>query len=895
MLRCFYLSFLPTHFHDEPIFIAVLFFTLQTHGFNKSPSESKSVAAIRLNQPLKIDGKLTEGLYQSAGRTDFTQREPIEGTAPTQKTEFWIGYDDAALYIGANLFDTSPDSIVKKLGRRDSFVKSDWFLFSVDSYYDRRNAFFFGVNPAGSIVDGTFFNDSWDDDSWDGIWDRAVSIHNNGWSVEIKIPYSQLRFNKKQEHVWGLNVARTIARNNEEVFFVMVPRKESGFVSHYADLTGIKDIDPPARFEILPYVNTGGEFTENYTKGDPFNDGSKFTKNVGADFKIGIGNNLTLDATINPDFGQVEVDPAEVNLSQFETYYSEKRPFFIEGANIFSFGSGGATNNMSFNWMNPQFFYSRRIGRKPHRNDLPAFNNTPTATSILGAGKLSGKINDEQSIGLLAAVTEREFASISEGGHRYKLQVEPLTFYGLARTQFEFEQGRYGLGYLLTSVERDLYDIQLKDILNRRSYSVGTDGWVFLDDKKTWVTNGWVGFTYVSGSKERIMTLQKSPQRYFQRPDAKHLNLDSNATSLAGIGSRFTVNKEKNNWIFNSAFGFLSPSFEINDLGFQNRADVYNAHIATGYRWYEPDIFFRNKSILVATARNYDFDGIKTAEIYFLNINATFLNYWGFGSSFFYGGGSTDTRSTRGGPSMHAPAGYTINFNCRSDSREAISFFFFTSVNNNEAGSNSFYIEPSVEWKPLPSVNFSFSPNYNSNFSFSQYITRRTDEYTLATYGRRYIFGELNQKTLAANVRLNWTFTPTLSLQLYLQPLISVGKYSRIKELARAGSYDFNVYGENGSTIAIDENGHYVIDPDGVGSASTFTVSNPDFNFKSLRGNAVLRWEYLPGSTLFFVWTQSREDNTDPGSMKFGRDFSNLMDANADNIFMIKATYWFSL
>lgn len=877
------------------IIFTFIFFTLQTFSFNKSPVEYKSVTATRLSQQLKIDGNLTEELYQSAGRTDFKQREPVEGAAPSQRTEFWIAYDDIALYVGARLYDTSPDSIVKKLGRRDSFLKSDWFLFSVDSYYDRRNAFFFGVNPVGSIVDGTFFNDGWDDDSWDGIWDREVSVDEQGWCAEIKIPYSQIRFNKEQEYIWGVNVARVIARNNEENFFIMVPRSQSGFVSHFADLKGIKDIDPPARFEILPYINMGSEFTKNYTKGDPFNDGSKFTKNIGVDFKIGIGSNLTLDATVNPDFGQVEVDPAEVNLTQFETYYSEKRPFFIEGSNIFSFGRGGATNNMNFNWMHPQFFYSRRIGRKPHRNDLPEFNNSPTATSILGAGKMSGKIGNQQSLGLLAAVTEREFASISESGNRYELQVEPLTFYGLARTQFEFEEGRYGLGYLLTSVERELHDEHLKEILNKRSYSLGTDGWVFIDSEKNWVTNGWVGITYVSGSKERIMSLQKSPLRYFQRPDAKHLSLDSNATSLTGIGSRFTLNKEKNNWIFNSAFGFLSPTFEVNDLGFQNRADVYNAHIATGYRWYEVDNLFRNKSILAATARNYDFDGNKTTELYFMNISATFLNYWGFGSSFIYGARSLDTRSTRGGPGMLAPAGYTFNINFRNDSRKAVSFFFFSSINKNEAGSNSFYIEPSIEWKPLPAMSLNFSPNYNYNFAYSQYIKRLTDMNAQVTYGNRYIFGELDQKTFAADVRLNWTFTSSLSLQLYLQPLISVGKYSRIKELARPGSYDFNVYGENESTISRDENGNYVIDPDGVGSASTFTISNPDFNFKSLRGNAVLRWEYLPGSTLFFVWTQSRENNTDPGSMKFGRDFSNLLDANSDNIFMIKATYWFSL
>jgi hypothetical protein len=859
----------------------------------KIPDETKNVTAVRLSTPLTIDGKLSEDFYRTKGLDDFTQSEPIEGTKPTQRTEFWIGYDDNALYVGARLYDSSPDSITGLLARRDNSPKSDWLYVAIDSYLDRRTAYFFGINPVGSINDGTFYNDSWSDDTWDGVWQRGVSIDDQGWCVEIRIPYSQLRFTKKDEYVWGVNILREIARNNESDYYVIVPKKESGFVSRFAYLKGIKNISPPSRFEITPYVVSGGEFTKNFDKGDPFNDGTRYPKNIGADFKIGIGNNLTVDATINPDFGQVEVDPAEVNLSAFETYYSEKRPFFIEGSNIFNFGSGGANSNSNFNWSNPKFFYSRRIGKTPSRH-LNGFNNSPNQTTILGAAKISGKLDSEQSLGILAAVTQKEMADVDNDGVRTREEVEPLTFYGMGRTQYEFNDGYYGIGYLLTAVERDLRNKDLAELLNRRHYTLASDGWFFLDDNRTWVTTGWVGLSHAAGSKDRILSLQKAPQRYFQRPDAKYVSLDSNSTSLTGYSGRFAVNKQKGNLIFNSAFGFISPSFDVNDLGYLYRADQLNGHIMVGYQWYEPDNFSRYRNFFITAARSYDFGGDKTNEIFYLGYNCTFLNYWGINGNVFFAPRATDIQRTRGGPKMLSPSNYDIGLGGYTDSRNKFIFDFYSDYSKNEFGGEGIYFSTGITWKPTSYINFSFSPEYSRSQAIAQYIGKVDDENAIATYGKRYIFGKLDWATISASIRLDWTFTPTLSLQLYSQPYFSVGKYSNIKELSRPNTFQFNNYGENGSTVVSDESGDYVIDPDGTGPLETFSVRR-GFNYKSLRGNAVLRWEYLPGSTLFFVWTQSREDNADPGSMKFERDFSNLMDANADNIFMIKVTYWFSL
>jgi hypothetical protein len=860
----------------------------------KIPDETKNVAAVRLSSPLTIDGKLSEELYQTKGLDDFTQLEPNEGKKPTQRTEFWIGYDDNALYVSARLYDSSPDSITGLLARRDNSPKSDWLYVAIDSYLDRRTAYYFGINPVGSINDGTFYNDSWSDDTWDGIWERAATIDDKGWNVEMRIPYSQLRFSRKDEYIWGINVLREIARNNESDYYVYVPKKESGFVSRFAYLNGIKNISPPSRFEITPYVVAGGEFTKNYDKNDPFNDGKKYPKNIGADFKIGLGSNLTVDATINPDFGQVEVDPAQLNLSAFETYYSERRPFFVEGSNIFNFGRGGANSNSNFNWSNPQFFYSRRIGKAPARY-LYGFNNSPNQTTILGAAKISGKLNSEQSLGILAAVTQREMADVENNGARTREEVEPLTFYGMGRTQYEFNDGYYGIGYLLTAVERDLRNKDLAELLNRRQYTLASDGWVFLDNDRTWVTTGWLGLSHAAGSKEKMLSLQKAPQRYFQRPDAKYVSLDSSATSLTGSAGRFALNKQKGNWIFNSAFGFISPSFDVNDLGYLYRADQFNGHIMVGYQWYEPDNFSRYKNFFIATARSYDFGGDKTMELFYLGYSCTFLNYWGINGNVFFAPRATDIQRTRGGPKMLSPSNYDIGLGGYSDSRNKFVFDFYFDYAKNEFGGKGNYFSTGITWKPTSYINFSFSPEYSYNHAVAQYLGRINDGTATATYGKRYLFGELNQNTVSASIRLNYTFTPTLSLQLYLQPYISVGKYDKFKELAQPNTFDLNIYGENGSTIMKDTTGTYIIDPDGIGPATSFGIGDPNFSYKSLRGNAVLRWEYLPGSTIYFVWTQSREDYKDPGSLKFGRDFSNLMDANVDNIFMIKATYWFSL
>lgn len=858
--------------------------TLRVRTFN--------IKAFKISETITIDGSLSESFWKKiTGVDNFTQRDPVEGAKPSEPTVVYIGYDESAIYIGAHMYDSRPDSIISRLSRKDDYSTSDQFFVFLDPYRDKRSGFYFGLSSAGTMYDGVLLNDDWDNDSWDGVWEGKVSLTDSGWTAEMRIPLSQLRYQVKDTNVWGINFRRTIARYNERDYLVFIPRNESGFVSHFAELGGLDDIKAPERIEFLPYITTRAEYLQ-YENGNPFHDGSDYITGIGADFKIGLGSNLTLDATVNPDFGQVEIDPAVINLSDVETFFSEKRPFFIEGASIFDFGVGGASNYWGFNWAGPDFFYSRRIGRSPYGSTPDAdYVKYPDGTNILGAAKISGKIGTDINIGTIQALTNREYADIQINGFKSEAEVEPLAYYGVFRGQKEFEKGHYALGFISTVSARNFKDDRLKNEFNSGSYSFGIDGWSFLDSSRTWVLTGWLGASHITGSKQRIADIQTNPVHYFQRPDAKSYSVDSSRTSLTGYAGRFYLNRQKGNFFFNSAFGFLTPEFDVNDLGFMYRTDLINFHAGGGYSWKDPTDWYRYAELGVAVFRNYDFDGNIIWHGIFQFGYIRFLNYYDFNWNLAYNPASVNNRRTRGGPLTRNPDGYQFNFSASTDSRESweayISAGTYTSLDGTD-----WWVETGIEFRPLSNISISVGPEYEKNQSNSQWVDRYTDPFAVNTYGTRYVFGELDQNTVSANIRLNWTFNPNLSLQLFVQPLISSGAYTNYKELKQAGTYDFLVYGEENSTF---DNENYTADPDGDGPAESFEIGNRDFNFRSLRGNAVLRWEYVPGSVLYFVWTQTRSDFETTGEFRFGDSFDRLLDAQPDNIFMIKFTYWFNM
>jgi hypothetical protein len=868
----------------------------------------KTVQAVRAAEPIALDGRLEEDVWKSApAATGFTQNDPNDGSPATESTEVWVAYDDHALYVAAFCRDSEPSKIRKRLGRRDTQTDSDWFMVAVDPYFDKRSGYAFYANPAGSITDAALSNDVNNDDSWDGIWETKAAVGGAGWTIELRIPFNQIRFPKKDEYVWGINFRRMVRRKNEESSFSWVPKAETGGVSRFARLEGLRGISPGGRVEFMPYAVTQAQLRPAQ-EGNPFETGHRAAGNAGFDLKVGLKSNLTLDATVNPDFGQVEVDPAVLNLSAYETYYEEKRPFFIEGASLFNnFGRGGVFMNANINWPTPSFFYSRRIGREPQGYVTEAedgFARMPDRTTILGAAKVTGKLGSSWNVGWLNAVTGREFAQIDQIGTRLTQEVEPFTYYGALRIQKDIAEGRSGFGLMATGVARDLDTETLGGILNKNAFSLAADGWVSLDKKKNWVVGGWAGATRVEGSVEQILRLQTSSMHYFQRPDATHVEVDPTATSLGGWAGRVNLAKQNGNLLVLASVGAISPGFDPNDVGFQHGAsDIVNMQFLPGYQWTKPGKVFRYALVLGGWFRNYDFEGNKIWDGGIAEFQGQLRNFWMFDVMFAYNPDTISKNLTRGGPLALMPSGYQWNLNVATDSRKPVVFEFSGTTYQRPRATEEWGAEFSARWKPGSNFSLSVGPTLETFKHDIQWVTRVTDELMTATYGRRYVFAKIDQKVIGSEVRLDWTFTPRLTLQAYLQPYLAVGKYSRFKELAAPKTYDYNTYGADGagtggggasgSTIGYDGgSGVYTVDPDGAGGAAApFTFGNPDFNYKSLRGTVVLRWEYRPGSLLYFVWTQNRADYADPGEMRLWRDMGNLFSAPGDNIFLLKVSY----
>ena len=859
------------------------------------PRTFRTIAAVLTAEPITIDGVLSESVWKTAGSGGFTQRDPLDGQPATEPTIVWVVFDTKYLYVAARLADSEPSKIVGRLGRRDEEVESDWFYFGVDPYYDRRSGYYFGVNPSGSILDGTLSNDEAMDATWDGIWQGAASLDRDGWTVEIRIPFDQLRFKKQDVYVWGVNFVRDIKRKNEESYFAWVPKEESGVVSRFADLTGLSGIAAGRRLEISPYAAAQAEFSPE-EPGNPFRTGRELAASAGFDLKGGLSSNLTLDLSVNPDFGQVEVDPAVINISDQETYYQEKRPFFIEGSSIFNFGRGGPNVYRSFGWEDADFFYSRRIGRTPQGSPAgPGFSDMPDWTTILSAAKLTGKIGRNFNLGVISALTEREYAQIDNEGVRSQTEVEPFSHYGIARGLKEFDQGRSGLGFIVTSVLRDLRGGELEASLVRSALALGVDGWTFLDKDRGWALAGWAGLSTVRGSSEAITELQLSSLHYFQRPDADWVEVDENATSLSGWAGRFYINKQKGNLVLNAALGAMSPGFEANDLGYHNRGDIFNGHVETGYRTFHPGRLFRTWKVTTSYYRNYDFGWNRVGEYIYLDGKGQFLNYWTAALHLDYEPRKYSHYLTRGGPMAYYPEGATASLNLASDDRKPLIVRFTGMYRWHPTGGYSISFGGGLTWKPSTNFSLSAGPSYTFRYAEGQWVRSVVDPLKTSTYGVRYVLSDIFQKTLPIEVRVNWTFTPRLSLQAYLQPYVATGDFFAFKELHAARTFDFDYYGDGDSTIAYAD-GVYTVDPDGeAGPAASFTFRDPDFNFKSLRGTVVLRWEYRPGSMLYLVWTQRRADYSNPGDFDFWRDMGDLFQAPGANIFMVKFSYRFEL
>jgi hypothetical protein len=846
-----------------------------------------------LSQQVQLDGHLDDAAWSSATpMTLDVQRDPDEGKPATERTEIRALVGDGALYIGARMFDDDAAHIVSRLARRDDQPASDRLTIRLDSRHDKLTAFVFDVYPAGNKGDASAGADGNEDGSWDPVWDVITSRDSLGWSAEIRIPLSQLRYDRSSDE-WGIQVTRFIQRKQESDVLILIPKSENNTPARYATLHGMSGLPAPRRMEIVPYVTARAQYATAQA-GDPFHSGSDYFGAAGANLKMGVTSDLTLDATINPDFGQVELDPAVVNLSAFETSFDEKRPFFVEGSDLFTFGRLSTYNSFG----TPNTFFSRRIGRAPQGRitDPDArFSDVPEQTTIAAAGKLTGKTSSGWSIALLDAVTPRENGRYVNAvdGPVLDQQVEPATNYFAGRVRRELREGNTSIGALVTAVNRSLGDSSLASTLRSSAYLGGVDLKHYWDSRR-WALDASFASSRIQGSESAIARAQRSSARYYQRPDAEKLDYDTTATSLSGYAMQLAVTKVSGgHWGGNIAYQEKSPGYEVNDLGFGQTVGRRGISTDTHYEQTRPGKLFRYWIVGVLSGNDWNYDGDHTTSYVGNIINVTLRNFWSINYNAFHYFSAMDDQLTRGGPLARRPSNTEWHLSVSDDGRGAVSYGGFTHIEHDAAGGWGITVGPELEVVPSSSVHLSFAPSFTRSHTVNQFVQPVADPTAIATYGTRTVFAQLEQRELALDTRVDWLFSPTLSLQLYLQPLISSAGYSRFREFTTPGEYAFAEYGVDRGTISQDQaSGAYTVDPDGTGPASAFQIQNPDFSFRSLRANLVLRWEFRPGSTLFLVWQQARQGIDPVGDFRFGRDFGAIWHAPATNVLAVKATWW---
>lgn len=853
----------------------------------------RSYRAVRVEQAPLIDGVLNDDSWMAGEwQGDFTQFEPHEGNKPSQPTEFKILYDDSYIYVAIKAYDSAPDSIVDRMTRRD-FLDGDNVGVVFDSYYDLRTGFAFFVNSAGVKTDMIFVNNGQSEDAtWDPIWFVQTARFDKGWSAEMKIPLTQLRFNKTESSgMWGLEVARQIYRRREMSFWQPIPRNASGLIHMMGLLEGIEDLKPKKQADLTPY--TVGSY-ERYQgqPGNPFAKGSDFRVNAGLDGKLGITNNLTLDFSILPDFGQVEADPSEVNLTAFETFFQERRPFFIEGRNITSFRVGIGDGDLG----NDNLFYSRRIGRRPQL--YPSINegeyaDIPRQARILGAVKMTGKTAGGLSIGIVEAVAAEEKAEIDFDGERRFQTVEPMTNYFVSRVQKDFNKGNTMIGGIFTNTLRNFDESEITS-MHKSANTGGIDFTQFFKDKN-WMVTATAAVSQVNGPEQAIAATQRSSIHYFQRPDANHVTYDPSRTSLTGHAGNIQLGKVGGNWNFVLFTIWKSPGFESNDLGYLRKADEIGQLVWSAYSINKPFSIFNRVRFNTNIWNFWDFGGVHTGTGGNFSVYTQFKNMWS--SSIGYNTNLNNQISNtllRGGSSIKIPGYNMVYLNVNTDSRKKLTAY--TNVNireGNEGYSRSRSINGGVTYRPLNTLSISAAPAYSVSETQLQYVSKLSyqDE-------DRYIFASLKQKVLSMSVRVNYTITPQLSIQYWGQPFLAAADFTRFKMITdpKADKYTnrFHIFDDSQISYNADEKRYYV-DEDSNGSTD-YRLNDPNFNSDAFLSNLVVRWEFAPGSTIFMVWSQSRDYYIREGGLDIMSNLNGLFtDKKPYDVFLIKFSYRFGL
>jgi hypothetical protein len=846
-----------------------------------SSARTRRLVATRINpKPPRVDGRLEDDVWKKAHFTSgFVQKEPNEGEPARDSTQVAVVYDDRAVYVGARMFSSDPDGILSTVSRRDNVTNSERILISLDTYRNRRTAVTFGVTASGVRVDYYHPSDYeyQRDYEFDPVWTADAAPAPGGWTAEMRIPFSQLRFRNEPVQVWGVNLNRWVPTLNEDSYWVLVSKDDTGWASRMGELVGIEGVEPSRRLELLPYAASDATLESGVDPADPFRDGEDYNARMGGDLKMGLGPNLTLEATVNPDFGQVEADPAEVNLSAYETFFSERRPFFTEGSQLLSGGGAG-------------YFYSRRIGAPPHGEAEGDFVNVPDNTTILGAGKLTGRLNSGLSVGALGAVSAHEKADVFDDatGITRKVDVEPATGYGVLRLQQEVDDKGSTAGLILTGVQRDLDPgDDLDQILDRRAFAGGGDWRLRFDDGK-YELDGNVGFSYVEGSRQAIENVQTSSTHYYQRPDADHVDFDTTRTSLGGWIADIELEKlTGEHWLWGGGVGAESPGFEINDAGQLNSADDIESWAGLRYRENERGRIFHNYQLAMWLGSGWNFGGDRQYSFLDVETNWTWKNFMSTFVGFEAFPRSQSDDLTRGGPSMGTFASWNVAAGMNSSNQNKTTWSTFGVYAENEDGAWEYYLEGALTFRPGDRWEFSLTPVYDRELSHRQYVDT-IEGGGAGTFGKRYVFSFIERSQLVSRLRLNYAFTPDLSLELYAEPFTASGRYFDFGELEAARSRDLRTYGSDGTTITENADGTRTVTDGG----DTFTIDDLDFNVVSFRSNLVLRWEWSPGSTLYLVWQQNRAESTSEGRLVRPSGLWDSISAEGDNYLAVKVSYW---
>ncbi len=824
-----------------------------------------------------IDGVLNDDCWKTGTWSgDYVQWVPKEGAVPSSPTELKILYDDKNIYVAIRAFDGEAGKISKKAGRRDEFI-GDVVGINFDSYHDHRTGFEFNVTAYGQKIDLIVTNPMNGDHNWNAVWTCKTGMEDSAWVAEYEIPLSQLRYSSEPEQTWGLHAWRWIERFAEESDWEPQTSTGPGMLYLFGHLEGIKDLPKSRRIEVMPYA-LGKLKTFEKQIGNPFAaDGNSWDGSIGLDAKIGLSSNFTADVTINPDFGQVEADPSVMNLTAFETFFDEKRPFFLEGKNIFQY---------DFDDVN--LFYTRRIGHSPSYYPGLAdgqYIDFPENTSILSAVKVSGKTSDGLSVGLMQSITNKEQAEMYSDGNVSKTSVEPLTSYTVARVQQDFNEGTTVLGGIVTSTNRFLNEDKF-DFLPENSFTGGIDFLHQWHDKEFYLDARLIGST-INGDAQAISRIQQSSAHFFQRPDADHLEFDPGSTSLSGQGGRIRIGKgSKGLWRYSTGVSWRSPGLELNDLGFMHMADVFNVENKLSYFVNQPVSIFRTYYVDFSQQSNWDYGMNYLSTKLNLSTGFEFLNKWGISPWAEHTGEALDNHILRGGYAMKIPAVTKVGCYVHTDYAKKLGFGFSSSTEwaADKVYKNNFF-SPSITYQPVNTLRFSVGVEYSKNGNELQYVSTPA-----INSESRYILGMIDQKTVGATFRIDYNITPELSIQYYGSPFASVGKYSNFKSVINPTA---NKYGDRFELLnPVTQDNSYVVSEAGNG---TYSFGNPDFSFSQFRSNMVFHWEYNPGSHLYFVWSNERThfENTSSGTLNSA--MRNLGDVFPKNLFLVKLSYWFSI